>query len=163
MRLYELAQQGLNSAMGGTGPTGINDPLAPEPAMGAEDPAPPPPEEEVEEMQPVDSALLASVKGLPFVSAWEHSDSSKVHPMRVMAMSLDELTNLRNAIRANLNKHMVTDKVGLWDSDPVRYLNDALEFTERVFSFRKDHGDEQQTGVDEEEPTNPGTGPMVNR
>lgn len=141
MRLYELQRaslendldQQLKGVAGGIDDA-QNQPEMPEGGLPqGEEPNDEP------DVKPVDASMFAAFKSLPYVTKWKFDDENKTHPMRIMTMGLDELSNLQNMVRAKMQLATTQGNPGSYDSPDMEYYQDLLSFVEKVLAYRKQH------------------------
>lgn len=101
-----------------------------------------PPEEELDPIKPIDPSLMASVKGLKYVSEYDFNDESKIAPARIMGMGLDELKELAGLVQTKMNMSTLSHEYS--DSPAMQFYHDLSEFVQQVIAFREANGDESE-------------------
>ena len=114
----------------------------------------------------VDTAVIASVKNMPYVKNYRHEESSKVHPYRILQMPVDELNQLRTMVRNKINMDAFADQVGVYDSPDARFYQDLLSYVDKALTSQrkalKGYTDEKEGKTAkfkrQEKPKNAGSG-----
>lgn len=96
-----------------------------------------PPELDDDNVKPVDDALLAQVKHLPYTSKYDFDDNSPLNPIAIMQMQPQDLSHLRNQVRYKMQVVGLKDQIGLDDNRMIEYCNDLLRFIDVVSNFKK--------------------------
>jgi len=104
------------------------------PSIGAETPTPV--EDDIFKKK-VDSYLLSAVKGMDFVSKYQHRERSPSHPYRILQKDTDELNHLRDRLRGKINMIGMETPIGGFDNPEGKYFQDMLAFVDRVLSLKK--------------------------
>lgn len=106
----------------------------PEPMGGSDQTAP---SLDNQNVKPIDSALLGQIKNLPFATRYQFDDKSPLSPLNIAAMSLSDLTNLKNMVRFKVQQRTMQDRVGLDDDVDMQFYADLLNFINVVMNFKK--------------------------
>jgi len=114
---------------------GIGDENAqPEIPQGAEGE---PPELDNQNPQPIDDALIAATKNLPYATNWPHKDKDKTSPMNILGMQLADLSNLKNMVRYKIQILTMKNSVGNNENKDMEYYGDLLKFVNTVTAFKR--------------------------
>jgi hypothetical protein len=73
-----------------------------------------PPELDSQNSQPIDDALLAQTKNLPYAKKWKPKEKSPISPINIAKMDLAGLSNLRNMVR--LKSQMASYQSPIWNT-----------------------------------------------
>ena len=111
-----------------TGELAADDPLA----SGATDDA-----EDEMLMAKVDEILIAAAKGHPYASGYKHQEKSKIHPYKILGMSIDELQSLRTMARNKFNLESFNGEVGAADNPDIKFFQDLVSFVDKVLEVKK--------------------------
>lgn len=106
-----------------------------------------PPQLDDQNVKPIDAALLGQIKNLPYSSKYKFKGNSPIAPLKIAALSLSDLSNLRNMIRFKIQETSISDRVGLDDDGGMQFLNDILNFTNTVMKFKKTNTSAQLGGI----------------
>ncbi len=117
------------------------DALAADDPMGADAT-----EEEEDEMllQKVDEILIAAAKGHKYAKGYNHPDNSKIHPYKILSMSMDELQSLRTMARNKFNLESFNGEVGAADNPDIQFFQDLISFTDKVLEVKKSNTKEHR-------------------
>lgn len=133
------APQGAPEAS--TGPmTDPNDPLGgeepnmPDPGM-LDDPSAD--EIEIAKTKKIDSYVVASIKGHPYISDYRHRSNSKISPDKIIQMDMDQLVQLRNLVRNKISLNSINDQFGLYDDPGMKFYQDMISFVEKIIDGKK--------------------------
>lgn len=98
--------------------------------------------------KPVDSALLSRVQGHDYIQNYSHDDENKSHhPISILNLQMDELSDLRKRIRVYLDRTGLEDRVGSYSNPEVKTAQDMLAFVDLVMMHKKKAAkDVQKTG-----------------
>lgn len=114
---------------------GVDDDNAqPEPVGGTQQP---PPELDPNNMKPLDDALIGQIKSLPYVTKNNFDPKSKLAPLKIAAMKIQELSSLKDMVRYKMQMATMSANPGLDDDDTMEYYNDLLRFVNTIMSFKK--------------------------
>lgn len=105
------------------------------------------PELDDNNVKPIDAALLGQIKNLPFSSKYNFKENSPIAPLKIAAMSVADLGNLRNMVRYKIQQKTMSDRVGLDDDVDMQFYNDMLKFTNSVLKFKKTNTSAQLGGI----------------
>lgn len=121
---------------------GMDDPMAePDPAMGDM-----PEEPEEEPAKPVDSALLARVHGHDYLQNYSHDDPDKPsHPSNILGMEADELSQLRDRIRGEVQRATFSKSAGTASTEEQKARNEMLAFVELIMMHKKKKAKDDNT------------------
>ena len=96
-----------------------------------------PPELDNQNPQPIDDALLAQIKNLPYATKWDQKDKSPISPLKIAGMQLADLSNLKNMVRYKIQLTTMKNSVGSDDDPAMEYYGDLLKFVNTVMAFKK--------------------------
>lgn len=123
------------------------DPMAGESPLQAQDPGIDPDDplgggatdEEQDEllMQKVDQILISATKGHPYSRGYQHQDSSKIHPYKILGMNMDELNQLRTMARNKANIETFNGELGVYDNPDIKFFQDLVSFVDKVIEVKK--------------------------
>lgn len=132
-------EQGQDDPMGMDGPEN-----QPDPAMGGamgDEPADP-----MADAKPVDSALMARVQGHDYIQGYNHDDErASSHPMTIMNLDMQGLTDLRRRARVKLNSLDLQDRVGVEQNPEKSATRDLLGFVDLVMLHKKQAAKDDKT------------------
>ena len=96
-------------------------------------------DEEEDEMllQKVDEILIAAAKGHTYARGYRHPDNSKIHPYKILSMSMDELSSLRTMARNKFNLESFNGEVGAADNPDIKFFQDLVSFIDKVLEVKK--------------------------
>jgi hypothetical protein len=113
----------------------VNDNNAtPEPVGGAEEPAP---ELDDQNVDPLDDALMAQIRTLPYSTKYDFGEKDNLNPIRIAGMEIADLSNLSNTVQFKMQTEMLKNPVGGADNDTIQFCNDLLRFINVVMKFKK--------------------------
>lgn len=95
--------------------------------------------------EPIDDALLAQLKGMPFATKYNFNPKMKITPMKIAAMGLEDLSNLRETVRFKMQNIMMQNQVGLDDDPTIEYCTDLLRFVNTAMAFKRQNAASQLT------------------
>jgi hypothetical protein len=93
-------------------------------------------------VKPIDSALLSQIKNLPFASKYKFSNNAPLAPLKIAAMSVADLGNLRNMVRykiqmATIQENKISlDEDNSGDDTDMQFYIDLLKFINTVTKFK---------------------------
>lgn len=130
----------MGGGMGMGGPT--NQPEAPMQE---------PEDEEQEKLatKKVDDALYSQVKDLPFATDYDH-EKTKVGPYEILQMDNSDLAETRNIVRNKINRLTYVDRYGTYDDPNMRYLEDMLNYVEKVIQTKNQISKKSRMGIEPE-------------
>jgi hypothetical protein len=109
-------------------PLATDDPLASDATDDAEDEM---------LMQKVDEILIAAAKTHRYATTYNHTDNSKIHPYKILSMSIDELQSLRLMARNKFNLETFNGNVGSADNPDINFFQDLVSFADKVLDVKK--------------------------
>lgn len=93
--------------------------------------------EDSEQKKPVDSALMGKLQNHDYIQRYDHSDDSNTHPSTIMAMEMDDLSNMRTKVRVMLDRKGVEDRIGSYTNPDTKTAQDLLSFIDQVMVYKK--------------------------
>jgi len=122
-----------------------DDPLSPDVPPGAEQT-----DDEQEEllMQKVDSILMSKTNNHPYTKGYQHQENSKIHPYKILGMSIDELNQLRTMSRNKANLETFNGELGVYDNPDMKFFQDLVSFVDKVIEIKKDSTKEYKDNRD---------------
>jgi hypothetical protein len=122
----------MGGPMGGPGDPGMDQNQPDDPMGGMQEPEPQAP------TKPVDSALMAQVRGHDYIQDFDHTDpASPSNPVVIMGLDMDELSQLRNRARVMLDQIAVSDDIGKYSQHKTRAAQSLLAFVDIVMAYKK--------------------------
>lgn len=131
----EMGDMGAQGQMPGQFPD--NQPQIP--GLGAEGPTP---EDDEVFKKKVNTYLLASVKGMDYVTDFRHRESSNLHPFRLAQMEVDELSDAKRKIQGKMGMVSMSPGPGQSTSPQMDFWNKLLAYVDRVLDIKKRSGAE---------------------
>jgi len=89
--------------------------------------------------KPIDDGLMAKIRNHDYLTDYEHDKNKSSDPMRIANLDMQGLTNLRNKIRAELDRVSLIDRVGAYDDPKVKTMQDMLSFVDVIMGYKKKH------------------------
>lgn len=121
------------------------DDAAADPALGTD---PTDAEQDEALMKKVDATLVAAVKGHKYAKGYRHPDNSKIHPYKILSMTIDELNQLRTMARNKANIDTFNGEMGVYDNPAIKFFQDLISYVDKVIEVKKsstkEHTDKQQ-------------------
>jgi len=105
-----------------------------------------PPELDQQNVKPIDSALMSQIKNLPYTK-YPFPENGKLAPLKIAAMSLADLSNLKNMTRYKIQAKSLSGDFGSNDSIDLKFYNDLIDFTNTVMKFKKGNTSSQLSGT----------------
>jgi hypothetical protein len=96
-----------------------------------------PPELDPSNMKPLDDALIAQIKSMPYVTNNKFDSKSKLAPLKIAAMKIQELSSLKDMVRYKMQMATMSANPGLDDDDTMEYYNNLLRFVNTILAFKK--------------------------
>jgi hypothetical protein len=88
-------------------------------------------------VKPIDSALMSQIKNLPYSTRYPWNDNDPLHPLKIAAMSLADLSNLKNMVNYKIQARSIQNRVGLDDDIDMQFYIDLLKLVNTVMKFKK--------------------------
>jgi len=86
---------------------------------------------------PVDDKLLSIVRNHDYITRYDHDIDKPSHPNNIMTLDMSGLSQLRNRIRAYIDRIGIEDKVGMYANTDLKAAQDMLSFVDTVMAFDK--------------------------
>ena len=113
----------------------IDDQDAQPAPMGGQPPDPP--ELDNQNPKPIDSALLSQIKSLPYAKTYDFDDNSPLNPLKIAAMTVEDLSYLQAKVRYKMQLLTMHDQVGMEDDKTMVFCTDLMRFINTVMHFKK--------------------------
>jgi len=86
----------------------------------------------------IDSEVVSSVHGMSYLDDYRHEDNSKIHPMRILQMEMNELEDLHKLVKAKIINTTIMSEPGSSYADPgAKFFTDLLSFVDKVIDGAK--------------------------
>jgi len=97
-------------------------------------------------MQKVDTILVSAAKGHPYSRNYNHDQSSKIHPYKILSMSMDELNSLRTMARNKANIESFNGDLGAMDNPDIKFFQDLVSYVDKLIEVKKSATKEYSDG-----------------
>lgn len=85
----------------------------------------------------IDPAMVALVQDKPYVTNYNHKDSSPLRPFNILQQDLSKLHELRTMVRNKISEITLSDKIGTWDNPDITFFRDLINFIEDLIDIKK--------------------------
>jgi len=95
-------------------------------------------EEEAEPLQDkeIETSTVAAVTGMNYLKNYQHDEDSKIYPMRILQMEMDELLELRRLVKVKITNDTIMDTPSP-EGTSMAFYQDLLSFVDRAIDGAK--------------------------
>lgn len=129
----EMGDMGAQGQMPGEFPA--NQPQIP--GVGAEGPTP---EDEDLYKKKVDQYLISSVKGMDYVTNYQHRETSNLHPFRLAQMEVDEISKAIRMVQNQMGMTGMQIGTGKYDNPRMKFWGHLEAYLDKVLELKKRSG-----------------------